>query len=226
MRYFRRRYSTPNPYAGAQADPYSAAAADPALAPAMLPARPAPAARQASAALRALGASFAVADLETTGLSTASCEILEFAAVRVGTDGGIEREFSQVVRIQRSVPPFIARLTGITQSEVDASGIPMPEAFGAFLDFLADVPVFFHNASFDRRFLLAAAEQTGLPYANPTHCTLALARRAWPELPSHKLGVLAQHLGVSAPTHRALADVRTTVAVALAARARLGAIDT
>lgn len=50
-----------------------------------------------------------------------------------------------------------------------------------------------------------------------------LARQAWPELPSHKLNVLARHLGASEPTHRALADVRTTVAVALAARARLAA---
>lgn len=34
-----------------------------------------------SAALDALRGPFVVADLETTGLSTASCEILEFAAV-------------------------------------------------------------------------------------------------------------------------------------------------
>ncbi|WP_144639138.1 PolC-type DNA polymerase III [Bordetella genomosp. 13] len=224
MAYFRRRYSTPNPYAGAYADPYSSVASDPALAPARLPARPAPAARQATAALSALGGAFAVADLETTGLSTASCEILEFAAVRVGLDGGVEREYTQVVRVRSRVPPFISRLTGISQAEVDRHGIPMREAFGAFLDFVDDVPVFFHNASFDRRFLLAAAETTGMPFANPTHCTLALARKAWPELASHKLGVLAQHLGVSAPTHRALADVHTTVAVALAARTRLGTV--
>lgn len=220
MPYFRRRYSTPNPRAGAYADPYSAIAHDPGHKPAGLPARPA-VLPQASIALQALTSPFAVADLETTGLSTASCEILEFAAVHVGADGAVEREFSQVVRVRRDVPPFISRLTGITQAEVDAHGIPIEDAFRAFLDFVADVPVFFHNASFDRRFLLAAAEQTGRPYANPTHCTLALARRAWPELRSHKLGVLARHLGVSAPTHRALADVRTTVAVALAARTRL-----
>ncbi|PAX93016.1 DNA polymerase III subunit epsilon, partial [Bordetella pertussis] len=39
-----------------------------------------------------------VADLETTGLSVATCEILEFAAVRVSACGQIEREFTQVVR--------------------------------------------------------------------------------------------------------------------------------
>ncbi|CAB3674036.1 MAG: 3'-5' exonuclease [Achromobacter sp.] len=174
-----------------------------------------------SAALAALRGPFVVADLETTGLSTASCEILEFAAVRVGPEGAAQREYAQVVRTRAAVPPFITRLTGITQAEVDRQGVPVAQAFAAFLDFVEDLPVFFHNASFDRRFLAAAASQTGLPFANATHCTLALARRAWPELPSHKLDILARHVGASEPTHRALADVRTTVAVALAAGSRL-----
>lgn len=174
-----------------------------------------------SAALAALRGPFVVADLETTGLSTASCEILEFAAVRVGPEGAAQREYAQVVRTRAAVPPFITRLTGITQAEVDRQGVLVAQAFAAFLDFVEDLPVFFHNASFDRRFLAAAASQTGLPFANATHCTLALARRAWPELPSHKLDILARHVGASEPTHRALADVRTTVAVALAAGSRL-----
>jgi DNA polymerase-3 subunit epsilon len=174
-------------------------------------------------ALRALRGPFIVADLETTGLSTATCEILEFAAVRVDASGAHEREYTQVVRTRGPVPSFISRLTGITQAEVDRHGVPVVQAFSSFLDFVEDLPVFFHNASFDRRFLGAAADQTGLPFSNATHCTLALARRAWPELPSHKLEILARHVGASDPTHRALADVRTTVAVALAASARLAA---
>lgn len=174
-------------------------------------------------ALRALRGPFIVADLETTGLSTATCEILEFAAVRVDACGSMEREYTQVVRTRGPVPSFITRLTGITQAEVDRHGVPVVQAFSSFLEFVEDLPVFFHNASFDRRFLGAAADQTGMPFSNATHCTLALARRAWPELPSHKLEILARHVGASDPTHRALADVRTTVAVALAASARLGA---
>ncbi|WP_454675015.1 3'-5' exonuclease [Achromobacter pestifer] len=180
---------------------------------------------QASAALDsallALRGPFIVADLETTGLSTSTCEILEFAAVRVEASGALAREYTQVVRTRSPVPSFITRLTGITQAEVDRHGVPVMQAFSSFLEFVEDLPVFFHNASFDRRFLGAAADLTGMPFANPTHCTLALARRAWPELPSHKLEILARHVGASDPTHRALADVRTTVAVALAASSRL-----
>ncbi|MPS80807.1 MAG: 3'-5' exonuclease [Achromobacter sp.] len=174
-----------------------------------------------ASALQALRGPFIVADLETTGLSTATCEILEFAAVRVETCGTLAREYTQVVRTAAPVPSFITRLTGITQAEVDRHGVPVMQAFSSFLEFVEDLPLFFHNASFDRRFLGAAADRTGMPFANATHCTLALARRAWPELPSHKLDILARHVGASNPTHRALADVRTTVAVALAANARL-----
>jgi DNA polymerase-3 subunit epsilon len=50
---------------------------------------------------------------------------------------------------------------------------------------------------------------------------LSLARVAWPALGSYKLGVLAEHVGAPAPTHRGLADVRATLAVLLAARTQL-----
>ncbi|UEB20891.1 PolC-type DNA polymerase III [Bordetella holmesii] len=179
-----------------------------------------------SRALRALSGDFVVADLETTGLSAASCEILEFAAVAVDIEGWITREFSQVVRIQGTVPSFIARLTGISQQEVTRQGQPVEQVFGDFRAFVGAAPVFFHNAAFDTRFLLAASQRCGLPFDNETYCTLRLARQAWPELASHKLGILAHHLGAATPTHRALADVHTTVAVVLAARARLAVRQT
>lgn len=174
-------------------------------------------------ALAALAGNFVVADLETTGLSANSCEILEFAAVAVSPEGRVEREYSQVVRIEGRVPSFISRLTGISQAEVDASRHDIHSAFGEFRRFVGAAPVFFHNASFDTRFLRATAERCGQVFDNATFCTLLLARRAWPELSSHKLGILAELLGASTPTHRALADVHTTVAVALAARDRLRA---
>ena len=91
-----------------------------------------PAGTQLTVALQALGGDFVVADLETTGLSTSTCEILEFAAVRVRADGAIEREFSQVVKTQARVPSFIAQLTGITQAEVERDGVPLRQAYSAF----------------------------------------------------------------------------------------------
>ena len=161
-----------------------------------VPARPAPRAQAALAdALQALGGPFIVADLETTGLSTSSCEILEFAAVRVGAGGVLEREYTQVVRTCGPVPSFISRLTGITQAEVERDGVPVVQAFSSFLAFVEDLPVFFHNASFDRRFLGAAAEQTGLPFPNATHCTLALADQLGVDIAQAVAGKMVKNAG-------------------------------
>ncbi len=161
---------------------------------------------------------FVVADLETTGLSAATDEILEFAAVLVEPGGAITAEFAVLVLGTRPVPANITRLTGITQSEVDSNGVQSTEAFAQFLLFVGTHPVFFHNAPFDAGFLKQASGQSKKKFSNPVHDTLPMARRAWPSLGSYKLSVLTEHVGAPAPAHRGLADVKATLAVLLAAR--------
>ena len=161
---------------------------------------------------------FVVADLETTGLSAATDEILEFAAALVEPGGVITAEFAVLVRGSRPVPAEITRLTGITQSEVDSKGVRPTDAFAQFLSFVGTHPVFFHNAPFDAGFLKQASGQSKKKFSNPVHDTLPMARRAWPSLGSYKLSVLAEHVGAPAPAHRGLADVKATLAVLLAAQ--------
>ncbi len=163
---------------------------------------------------------FVVADLETTGLSAGIDEILEFAAVLVEPTGAVVAEFSALVRATNPVPPFITKLTGISQSVIDREGRPLAEALGQFLDFVGKHPVFFHNAPFDAGFLKQACSQTRRKFSNPVHDTLPMARMAWPGLGSYKLSVLAEHVGAPKPTHRGLADVKATLAVMMAARGK------
>lgn len=161
---------------------------------------------------------FAVADLETTGLHADSAEILELAAVLVKPDGSVISEFSVLVRTQKPVPAEITRLTGITQAEVDTQGQPLSYALEAFLAYIGERTVFFHNAPFDKRFLSDACTKTKLKFENTVYDTLPLARRAWPSLGTYKLSALAEHVGAAVPTHRALGDARAALAVLLAAR--------
>ena len=100
---------------------------------------------------------FIVADLETTGLSADTDEVIEFAAVQVTPDGGIVGEFSTLVRASRLVPAEITRLTGITQDAIDREGRPPADAMKAFAAFVGTHPVFFHNAPFDQGFIKTAA---------------------------------------------------------------------
>jgi DNA polymerase-3 subunit epsilon len=173
------------------------------------------------AAWAATRQTFVVADIETTGLNAEKDEVLEFAAVRVESNGRVTGEFSVLVRASASVPAEITRLTGITQAAIDGEGRPLSEAMRAFVAFVGPHPVFFHNAPFDLGFIKKASSLTKVKFANPVHDTLPLARQAWPSLGTYKLAALAEHVGTSAPAHRALADANAALAVLLAARTKV-----
>ncbi|MGJ7509871.1 3'-5' exonuclease [Variovorax sp. GT1P44] len=161
---------------------------------------------------------FVIADLETTGWSAENDDILEFGAVRVSPEGQVLSEFSALVNVGHDLPPFISRLTGITDDEVRRTGRPLHEAFKAFTDFAQMHPVFFHNSHFDEGFLGKAAKRVGHKLAGPVFDTLMLARAAWPDVESLKLKDLAEKLGTQPPTHRAVGDAKAALEVLLAAR--------
>jgi DNA polymerase III epsilon subunit-like protein len=172
------------------------------------------------AAWTATRQTFVVADLETTGLNAKTDEVLELAAVRVAPDGTVASEFVALVKVSQ-MPSGIALLTGITRELVDSEGQPLVVAMTSFAKFVAADPIFFHNAPFDQGFLKKAAVQAKVKLVNQVHDTLPLARQAWPSLGTYKLAALAEHVGISAPNHRALADARATLAVLLAARTKV-----
>ena len=173
-------------------------------------------------ALDAINDTFVVADLETTGLSSGYNEIIEFAAVIAKADGTIVKEFSTLVKPEEPIPSEITKLTGITQKEVDRLGISLNEGLKQFLQFIQDYPVFFHNAPFDVGFINAACNQMNLEFTNVVYDSLALSRRTWRGLPSYKLSSLSEMVGAPVPDHRALNDVKSTLAVILACNAGKG----
>jgi DNA polymerase-3 subunit epsilon len=182
-------------------------------------------AAQASAldeAWAATAGTFVVADLETTGLDTEFDEVLEFAAVQVDAGGTVLREFTVLVQATRPIPAVITKLTGITQRDIDREGQPLAHAMRDFLSFVGKHPVFFHNAPFDAGFMKSASARAKLKFDNSVHDTLPMARQVWPSLGTYKLAALAEHVGAPAPSHRALADVKATLAVLLAARQKRG----
>ncbi|MCV7329642.1 DEDD exonuclease domain-containing protein, partial [Mycobacterium cookii] len=173
---------------------------------------------------------FVVVDLETTGGRMTAADgkvadaITEIGAVKV-RGGVVLGEFATLVDPQRSIPPQIIQLTGITTAMVCdaptiASVLPM------FLEFARGAVLVAHNARFDTGFLRAAADQCGIRWARPqVLCTVQLARRVLSreEAPSVRLAALARLFAVaSEPTHRALDDARATVEVLHALIERVG----
>ncbi|MBV8605661.1 MAG: 3'-5' exonuclease [Pelomonas sp.] len=155
----------------------------------------------------------AVIDFETTGMAGAGGgRATEIAAVLV-RDGRIVDQYASLMHSGAWVPPFIERLTGISNAML-ADAPPAGQVMREVAAFTAGCPLVAHNASFDRSFWLA---ELGLADALPDTapefaCTVLLARRLYPEAPNCKLGTLAEHFDLprAGRAHRALADAFVT----------------
>src|SRR4051794_41641776 len=103
---------------------------------------------------------FCVVDLETTGGSAeAGSMITEIGAVKV-RGGEVLGEFQTLVNPHTEIPPFIAVLTGTSNSMV-SDAPPIDSALPAFLEFAAGTVLVAHNAPFDVGFLRHFAERQG-----------------------------------------------------------------
>ena len=152
---------------------------------------------------------YVVLDFETTGLSPWEDEIIEVGMVRY-VDGQEDAVYETYVNPLEPIPPRITKLTGISDEDV-ADAPTMKTVIHDIWEFIGDLPVVAHNAPFDVGFLSANYECRQI-YRHIRYIdTLALARKAFPELPNHKLETLIRALGLAeAQTHRALDDVYCT----------------
>jgi DNA polymerase-3 subunit epsilon len=136
------------------------------------------------------------------------------AAVRV-SHGAVINSFQSLVNPGRRIPPFITKLTGISQEMVLDAPLAR-EVIPDFLQFIDDAILVGHNLGFDLNFLTHEAQLLGLPFPLDGLDTIPLARRFLPGLKRFKLDVVAQHLKIPPRTrHRALGDAETTAAVFL-----------
>ncbi len=170
---------------------------------------------------------FCVVDLETTGGSaTGGSMITEIGAVKV-CGGEVLGEFQTLVNPHAAIPPFIAVLTGITNSMV-SSAPSIESALPSFLEFASGTVLVAHNAPFDVGFLrhFTSAQHLTWPGFEVLD-TAKLARRVITrdDAPNCKLSSLAQLFNAgTTPNHRALSDARATVDVLHGLMERLGAV--
>lgn len=171
-------------------------------------AAPAPERRTRSQPLSTL--SYAVVDVETTGGRPPTHRITEIATVLV-RDGEVKEVFETLVNPERSIPPFVARLTNINWSMVkDAPTFAQvaPEVLRALTGnvFVA------HNAGFDWNFVShEITRASGVQLFGRRLCTVRLARRLLPQLQRRSLDYVANYYGVEIKgRHRAAGDALAT----------------
>ena len=160
--------------------------------------------------VRQTGYEVVVLDVETTGRDAKVADLIEIGAVRV-RDGQIVDRFSTFVNPGREI--FGAQMHGIT--DADVAGAPVArEAAQKLLAFVAGAAVVGHNVGFDVAFLDQALGERGKFIEGGYFDTLVIAREAYPDLESYKLGDIARFFGITVETaHRGLADAETTAAI-------------
>ncbi|NML24414.1 3'-5' exonuclease [Zoogloea dura] len=158
----------------------------------------------------------AVIDFETTGLSPAQGDrATEIAAVIV-EDGKVVDRYQSLMNAGVRIPSFIESLTGISDAMIRQAP-PAAEVMQAVSDFVGDLPLVAHNASFDCKFWDAELARIQRGRQKDFICSLLLSRRIFPQAPSHKLSALIEYarLPVAGRYHRALADAEMAASLLL-----------
>lgn len=160
--------------------------------------------------------SYAVVDVETTGTHPgAGDRVTEIAAVVV-RDGVVADRFETLINPERPIPPMITALTHISWDMVkDAPRFR--DVCTDLLQFLEGHVFVAHNADFDWRFVSAEVTRaSGRRLGGRRLCTVRLARRILPHLPSRRLDSLARYYDVEiAGRHRAGGDATATAIILL-----------
>ena len=153
---------------------------------------------------------YAIVDVETTGGKFNEEGITEIAIYRF--DGNkIVDQFSSLVNPQREIQPFVQRLTGIN-SKMLVNAPKFFEVAKRIVEITEDAVLVAHNAKFDYRIIRTEFERLGFDFERQSLCTVDLAQKLLPELPSYKLGKLVRSLGIPiSDVHRAHGDAQATV---------------
>ncbi len=158
--------------------------------------------------------SFVVIDVETTGSDPRLNRIFDIACIRVENEKIIDDYYS-LVNPHQFIPPFISKLTGVSNKQVYSAPEPR-EVFSKVHNFLYAKPSIFvaHNASFDFSFIKNSFNRINLEIDLPVLCTLKLARKLLPKDLKKNVGFLANYFFHDIENrHRAYDDCLATVTI-------------
>ena len=155
---------------------------------------------------------YAIVDIETTGGTARHEKIIEIGIALFDGEKVIG-EFETLINPERSIPPFITRLTGI-DNEMVRNAPKFYEVARDIVEFTEGRVFVAHNVRFDYGFIQEEFNRLGFHFSRKQLCTVRMTRKAFPGLPSYSLGKLIPYFGIRVDArHRAMADVLATVEV-------------
>jgi DNA polymerase-3 subunit epsilon len=158
-------------------------------------------------------ACYSVLDVETTGLSASTNNIIEIGIIKVQNNVIID-QYSSFINPGRTIPMYITNITGLTDDDVYDAPFFEDVAYD-ISEFLNDSIVVGHNLQFDMSFIKRELRLAGVEDFKPLQvCTLKIARRLFPQLKSRSLGNLAHYFNIKPiDSHRATGDAETTALI-------------
>ncbi|MGI6333721.1 MAG: type I-E CRISPR-associated endoribonuclease Cas2e [Saccharofermentanales bacterium] len=149
---------------------------------------------------------YIVIDIETDGLDENNHTILELGAVRI--DGERRKEFSCLIYYEKKLPDAIVELTGITESMLRETGVPLDDALEQFLNFIGKDILIGYGVDFDIRFINRALERANRQKLKNTFYDLVqYVKREKMFLQDYKLETALKGYGILKKVpHRALQD--------------------
>jgi len=139
-------------------------------------------------------------------------------------------EDGRVVRIEeRLIRPKTMRFSsfniaihGIRPEHVEDAG-EFPEVMDEFADDFRGATMIAHNAAFDFSVWRSCLDLYRQDYPELSYlCSVKMAKKVWPHLGSHKLNILAGHLGLTFAHHNAAEDAAICAEAAIAIAGSLG----
>lgn len=146
-------------------------------------------------------------DIETTGTSIAYSRIIEIGILRFEQERLVE-EFSTLINPLTRIDPYIEKLTGISQFELEKAPV-FEEVKDKILEILSDSIFVAHNVRFDYGFIRNEFKRVGIPFFLKQMCTVKLARRLYPGYSNYNLDNLIENFHLKCKNrHRALDDAK------------------
>ncbi len=160
-------------------------------------------------------AEYCVFDFETTGTSPLLDKVIEIGIVKIKSCKIVDT-FQSFINPGRPIPSFITLMTGITNADVNNAPY-FDEVYYMIKEFIGDSVLVAHHLNFDYAFLCHECHKANLElFPNAAVCTLLLAKRLFPELPSKSLRSLTKHFSIAHKNvHRGLGDAMATAKVLL-----------
>ena len=154
---------------------------------------------------------FCIVDTETTGMRAAFSRIIDIGIIRI-EHGKVTRRYQTLLNPGVSLPPFIKRITNITDDAL--AGAPTFEEVALEIQELLQGAVFVaHNVAFDYSFVQNEFKRSGIEWNAPKLCSVNLSRALYPKERSHNLDSIIERFDIAiSERHRALPDAEAVLA--------------